>query len=74
MTIDVSNVSKRFDRTQALDNVSLKFSDKKIYGFLGNNGAGKSTLRVMICFAAATVYQVLLHCLMNIYRIKMFYQ
>ena len=42
MTIDVSNVSKRFGQTQALDNVSLKFGGNKIYGLLGNNGAGKS--------------------------------
>ncbi|MCL2564336.1 MAG: ABC transporter ATP-binding protein [Defluviitaleaceae bacterium] len=44
MTIDIQNISKRFGQTQALDNISLKFGQKKIYGLLGNNGAGKSTL------------------------------
>lgn len=44
MTIDIKNISKRFGQTQALDNVSIKFGRKKIYGLLGNNGAGKSTL------------------------------
>jgi len=44
MTINIQNISKSFGQTQALDNVSLKFGEKKIYGLLGNNGAGKSTL------------------------------
>ena len=44
MTIELKNVSKRFGKTQALDQVSLKFGEKKIYGLLGNNGAGKSTM------------------------------
>jgi len=44
MTIKVSNVSKNFGQTKALDNVSVEFGEKKIYGLLGNNGAGKSTL------------------------------
>jgi len=44
MTIKIKNISKRFGQTQALENVSLEFGEKKIYGLLGNNGAGKSTL------------------------------
>ncbi|MCL2617108.1 MAG: ABC transporter ATP-binding protein [Defluviitaleaceae bacterium] len=44
MTIELTNISKRFDKTQALDQVSLRFGGQKIYGLLGNNGAGKSTL------------------------------
>ena len=44
MTIRISNVSKRFGKTQALDKVNLQLGGQKIYGLLGNNGAGKSTL------------------------------
>ena len=44
MTIQLQNISKRFGKTQALDQVSLRFTGQKIYGLLGNNGAGKSTL------------------------------
>lgn len=44
MTIKLKNVSKRFDKTQALESVNLEFGATKIYGLLGNNGAGKSTL------------------------------
>lgn len=44
MSIAIENVSKRFGPVQALDNVSICFEEKKIYGLLGRNGAGKSTL------------------------------
>ena len=54
MTVEMRNISKRFGKTIALDNVSVSFGGKKIYGLLGNNGAGKSTLFNVItsrCFA-----------------------
>lgn len=42
--IEVKNLTKRYKEVCALDNVSLKFEENKIYGLLGRNGAGKSTL------------------------------
>lgn len=42
--IEVKNLTKRYQEVCALDNVSLKFEENKIYGLLGRNGAGKSTL------------------------------
>ena len=41
--IELKNVSKRFGRTAALDNVSIIIPKGKITGLFGPNGAGKST-------------------------------
>ena len=42
--IEIHNLSKRFGKTQALDQVNLSIEEHSIHGFLGPNGAGKTTL------------------------------
>lgn len=42
--IDVSNVSKRFRKTVALDDVSFRVPRGVVFALLGENGAGKTTL------------------------------
>lgn len=42
--IAVKGLTVRFGETVALDNVTVSFSQERIYGLLGRNGAGKSTL------------------------------
>lgn len=55
------NISKRFDKHQALDHVSLDIAEGSIYGLLGPNGAGKTTLiRIINMISAADEGQILL--------------
>ena len=42
--IEIKGVSKRFDATQALSEVSLSLLPGEIHSLVGENGAGKSTL------------------------------
>ena len=47
-SIDVANLTKRYDFTTALDHISFQVQPGEIMGFLGPNGAGKTTtLRIM---------------------------
>jgi len=46
--IIVNNVTKRYGKILALDNVSFKFDDSNVFAIMGENGAGKTTL-LKIC-------------------------
>ena len=43
MSIICSNLSKKYGKKTALDNLSLTIADGKVTGLIGPNGAGKST-------------------------------
>jgi len=46
--IKVKNVTKKYGKFTAVDNISFTVNDGEIVGFLGPNGAGKSTTMNMI--------------------------
>ena len=41
--ITFENVTKKYDKKIALDNLNLTINSGEIFGLIGHNGAGKST-------------------------------
>lgn len=42
--IELVELSKKYGQKQVLKNISMTFSQNKVYGIVGENGAGKTTL------------------------------
>ena len=56
--LECKNLSKKYGRKQALDNITLSLESGKIIGLLGPNGSGKTTLIKLINgLLAPTFYQ-----------------
>ncbi len=51
--IEIRNLTKRFEKVTAVDNLSLSLPEGAVLGLVGSNGSGKSTLLRML----AGVYQ-----------------
>jgi len=49
VAIEVRNLSRRFGRFVAVDDVTFDVGRGEVFGFLGSNGAGKSTTIRMLC-------------------------
>jgi len=46
--IKVDSLSKNFEKSKAVDNISFQIEEGEIFGFLGPNGAGKSTTMMIL--------------------------
>ncbi len=58
--IEVKNVTKKYGKHVALDNLNLTIETGKIYGLLGENGAGKSTtMNIITGYLAPSAGEVL---------------
>ncbi|MBN1858076.1 sugar ABC transporter ATP-binding protein [Candidatus Bipolaricaulota bacterium] len=51
--LEAKNVSKRYGKVQALQNIDLQLEDREILALVGDNGAGKSTLIKVLAGAVA---------------------
>lgn len=49
IAVKTDNLSKRFGKFTAVNNVSIEVKHGEIFGFLGANGAGKTTMIRMLC-------------------------
>ncbi|WP_099468610.1 ABC transporter ATP-binding protein [Konateibacter massiliensis] len=47
--IEIMNLTKQFNKSIVLDNISINFEAGKIYGLVGRNGSGKTMLLKCIC-------------------------
>ena len=60
--IEVKNLTKRYGKHLAVDDLSFTVEKGQIYGFLGPNGAGKSTtMNIMTGYLGATSGEVLIN-------------
>jgi ABC-2 type transport system ATP-binding protein len=49
ISVRAENLTKRFDKFTAVDDISFAVEKGEVYGFLGANGAGKTTTIRMLC-------------------------
>ena len=46
--IETKNLTKKFEKMTAVDNLNLQIKEGEIFGLLGPNGAGKTTTLLML--------------------------
>ena len=55
LSLEINNLSKKFGKFTALDDISLQVNEGEVFGFIGPNGAGKTTtIRVLLGILQAT--------------------
>lgn len=60
--INISNLTKKYGKNLAVDDLSFNIRDGEIFGLLGPNGAGKTTtIRLLCCLIAKTSGSVIIN-------------
>ena len=55
LSVQINNLTKKFGKLTALDNISLDINEGEVFGYIGPNGAGKTTtIRVLLGILKAT--------------------
>jgi len=58
-SLEIKNLTKKFGKLTALDNIDLAVNKGEVFGYIGPNGAGKTTtIRVLLGILQATKGQV----------------
>ncbi|MGK2858906.1 MAG: ABC transporter ATP-binding protein [Thermoanaerobaculia bacterium] len=61
MRVDIRNLTRTFDKTIAVDDISFSFGAGEVFGFVGPNGAGKTTtMRILATLDEPTAGDALL--------------
>ena len=47
--IEVSNISKRYGKVEALQNVSFSVTEGEVFGLIGPDGSGKTSMYRILC-------------------------
>ena len=55
LSLEITNLTKKFGKLTALENINLTVNEGEVFGYIGPNGAGKTTtIRVMLGILRAT--------------------
>jgi len=55
LNLEIKNLTKRFGKFTALDNINLMVNEGEVFGYIGPNGAGKTTtIRVLLGILQST--------------------
>ena len=55
LDLEIKNLTKKFGKFTALDDINLTINEGEVFGYIGPNGAGKTTtIRVLLGILQAT--------------------
>ena len=72
LALDVENLTKTYDKVQAVKGISFSVAEKEIFALIGPNGAGKSTtLKMLATILAPTSGKAEIYSLKRLERLSL---